>query len=697
MGESVIERRLRVALDAGTTATAFWRGVRDDAGALVDLEVVDCSGGFASWLARPLAELRGRRYSELIPTGLHDRLPAYLGSLRDSAAVTLVFDRVGPDGVAATAEVRCVPMGDDELFVALWDVTAREERLRRSEAARGDALAAREMLAAALNSSPDGFAVYRASDDAPGGRGGLRVEFLNETAAGPTGRSPEEWVGVAIEEWFPEVEASGLLAVLLEALADKSPRRVLVTMQSASGWAGRFETVVTPFGTDRLIVEWWAADAETPEGIEAPASAPAGTRLDALTGLDNRGEFRRRLSEWLGARGDGEPPGAVLVLDLDDFGRLNDLVGSHRADAVLAAFAQALRAMEPWLILPARIGADSCAAVIPGAAGPADADLARAHANRVLREVSDRLGMPPLTVSSGMRIIEPGRSVDDLLRDCDTALRHSVRSGGGQLTVFTPEVRADLLADYLVGEDIRAGLRSRDFRLAYQPVVSIDSGAHVGDEALARWCHPVHGVLMPSRFIPVAESTGTIVALGDWIMRRAIGDLAAADHDRTVGLNISGVQLLQSDVPAVIAGALERHQVEPGRVVVEITESAILPDSVRIREQLAELRQMGALVAIDDFGSGYSAIGYLDWMPVDIVKLDRSFLLGGLDRRRRNLVAATAQLIRSIGARSLAEGIETDEQWDVAREAGVDFGQGYMFGRPEVLPEGGSPDGPGGD
>ena len=126
---------------------------------------------------------------------------------------------------------------------------------------------------------------------------------------------------------------------------------------------------------------------------------------------------------------------------------------------------------------------------------------------------------------------------------------------------------------------------------------------------------------------------------------------------------------------------LERHRVEPGRLVIEITESAILPDSVRLRDQLAELRQMGVLVAIDDFGSGYSSIGYLDWIPVDIVKLDRAFLLGDLDRRRRNLVAATAQLVRSIGARSLAEGIETDEQWDVAREAGVDFGQGYMFGR----------------
>jgi EAL domain-containing protein (putative c-di-GMP-specific phosphodiesterase class I) len=151
-----------------------------------------------------------------------------------------------------------------------------------------------------------------------------------------------------------------------------------------------------------------------------------------------------------------------------------------------------------------------------------------------------------------------------------------------------------------------------------------------------------------------------------------------------VGVNVSGVQLLQSDVPAVVAQVLERHRLSADRLVVEITESAILPDSLRIRETMAELRQLGVQVAIDDFGSGYSSIGYLDWLPVDIVKLDQRFLAGDLDRRRRNLVAATAQLVRSIGARTLAEGIETDEQWDVVREAGIDFGQGYLFGRAVV-------------
>ena len=189
---------------------------------------------------------------------------------------------------------------------------------------------------------------------------------------------------------------------------------------------------------------------------------------------------------------------------------------------------------------------------------------------------------------------------------------------------------------------------------------------------------------MPGRFIPIAESTGTIVALGEWILDQVVAECAAQAHDRTVGVNVSGVQLLQSDVPALVARVLERHRLSADRLVVEITESAILPESLRIRESMAELRQLGVQIAIDDFGSGYSSIGYLDWLPVDIVKLDQRFLVGDLDRRRRNLVAATAQLVRSIGARTLAEGIETQEQWNVVREAGIDFGQGYLFGHAVV-------------
>ena len=678
MSESTAERRLRIALDAGTTASAFWRAIRDDTGRAVDLELTDFSAGFATWLGLEPEEMPGRRYTDLIPTGVHARLGLYLTCLRSGQPVTIRFDREARDGDRATAEVRATPVDEDELFVALWDVTANEDRIRAAEQARSEAIAARELLAGVLDSSPDGFALCRVHRDEAGRPVDLVVEFLNETAARPSGRSPDQWMGRALSDWFPEADATGLSSQLLQAAADRLPRRVVIDARSASGWAGEFEHVITPVGSDVVAMEWWAVDHETPEGIRAPHWQPSGSRTDALTGLLNRGEFRRQLSARLTSGSD--VTGAVVVLDLDDFGRLNDLVGAHRADAALMGVADGLRTLTPWLDLPARIGPDTFAFVVHEIDPDVVAESTMVHASRILRTVSDAIGIPPQSVSGGVRRLQRDHGIDDHLRDCDTALRHSVRTGGATVTVFRPEIRADLLVDYLAGDDIRVAVERGDFRVAYQPIVSMETGAHVGDEALVRWLHPEHGVLPPGRFNPIAEATGTITVLGDWVLEEVVRDAAAQDHDRAAGINVAGTQLLQSDLAAQVAAVLERHRLPASRLVVEITESAILPHSARLHEQLRELRQLGVLIAVDDFGSGYSSLGYLDWIPVDVVKLDMSFLQGTLDRRRRTLIAATAQLIRSLGARSLAEGIETDEQWDVVREAGVDYGQGFMLG-----------------
>lgn len=674
--------RLRLALDASVTAAGFWRTVRESDDRIVDFVLVESTVGFEHWLGRPREEIVGRRYSELIPTGLHDRLPLYIKAVRHGEPVTVRFDRIMPDGHEVTAEVKAVPFGRDELFSALWDVSESHRRLRDAERAQAEALASRELLAAALNSSPDAFAIYDVQRDDGGVIRGMTVSFVNEVAAAPTGRAPDTWVGADVREWFPESGAHGLYAYLTEAASDLVPRQVTVSAHAPSGWSGEFDHVITPFGVDRVLTTWRPAGGSVAAPVEMPRDVQV-SRYDALTGLLNRGEFRRKLADWLRSRRPGDPDGAVLVVDIDDFGRLNDLVGTQRADAVLATMAAHLRSLEPWLLFPARVGSDECACLLPGPADEVQLDLARAHASHILRQVAAEHGVPPIDVSGGLRAIEPGLTVDEILRDCDTALRHAVRAGGSRLTRYSEQVRHSLLVDYLQGEDIRHGLTAGEFELAYQPIVRIETGEHIGDEALARWRHPEYGTVTPASFISTAESTGVIVELGAWVIDRSVADLAEVGvvHRRQVGINVSGVQMLRSDLPGVIAAALERHHVSPERIVVEITESAILPDAERIRAQLAELRQMGVLVAIDDFGSGYSSIAYLDWIPVDVVKLDRQFLLGDLDRRRRSLISATAQLIRSIGARSLAEGIESAEQYDAAREAGVDFGQGYMFGR----------------
>lgn len=658
---------------------AFWRGVRDGAGVVVDLELLDASDAFTAWLDRDPHEAVGRRYSELIPTGLHRRLPVYLRALQDRMPARVAFRRDVPDGVPVDAEVLVIPFGNDELLSALWDVSEPRRQFDDLVFSRLEAVAERDLFVAALDVVPDAVAVCRVRLGDVGEPVTVLVEFVNEMACGTSGRQPETSVGTDALTWFRQIDQEAIGPQILEAALDHLPRRLRLGTSPTDGGPGESDVVVTPFGNDRLIVTWRPAAGEAGSGGVLPAPA----RTDPLTGLLTRSEFRRRLAQWMRA---AEPVAAiVLALDLDDFGRLNDIVGPRKADAALALIGVQVRQLEPSAVLGARIGADEVAMLIPGAADDGTLDLVRAQIARILTTVASRLALPPLSVSGGVRVLDADTTVDEVLRDCDTAVRHAQRSGGGNVTVFSDEVRHSLLLDYLWAEDIRGALDAGDFRLAFQPIVDVASGVRIGEEALLRWDHPSLGLLAPDRFIPAAEATGTILDLGGWAIDRGVARVGEHAGGGEVGINVSAVQLLRSDVPAVVARALERHRVDPGRVVIEVTESAILPESARIREQLVELRRMGVLVAVDDFGSGYSSIAYLDWIPADVVKLDRRFLLGDLGERRQALLTATVGLVHSVGATCLVEGVETAEQGrEMVRAAGADLAQGYLFGRPDL-------------
>ncbi len=671
---------LRRALDSLVLSAGVCRVVRADDGSAVDLEFVDSLIGPREWRGHPTADLRGRRYTQVFPSGVADRLPRFLAAIDAAEPCAMLVDVQRPDGRRVVAEAGVVPTGVDEVVVTLRDVSAERDQAAVADRARTEALATRDLLTAALDSAPEPYALFDVSR-----RGdvvtAMTVVLVNEAAAAPTGRTPDSWAGADIREWVPESGARGLYPHLCAAAEALVPVDVRVAGTASTGWVGEFDYRITPVGTDHLVTTWRPAG-DAPTGAVSMSQTPV-VRRDVLTGLSNRGEFRRRLGEYLRERRPGDPPAAVYVVDIDDFGRINDAAGTQRGDVALVSIAAQLRALGPWVALPARLGADEFAFVITDVA-IANVAATGEHGLRILRVAAAEAGLPPMTASAGVRILEPGLTVDEILRDCDVALRFSVRAGGGQLTVFRPDIRRRLLADHLRAEDIRRGLQAGEFRLAFQPIVRVETREHLADEALARWEHPEHGTVPPDRFIPVAEATGVIADLGSWIIDEAIRCVAAVPGRRGVHINVSGAQLLSTDVPATVAAAMERHWVSAARVTVELTESAIVPQSRRIRDQLVQLQAMGVQVAVDDFGSGYSSIAYLDWIPVDVVKLDQQFLAGTLDRRRRALIAATAQLIRSIGARSVAEGIESAEQFAAVREAGIDQAQGYLFGRPTL-------------
>jgi len=674
MTSSRVEARLRTALQAGSLATAFWRGVRGQDGALDDLELVEYSEGFRTWIGREDLE-PGQRYSQLIPTGIHDRLPLYLEVLEGGGSAQVVVERPGPDGRVMWAEVRVVGLGDDELFAIVWDVSGREHRLRAAEDQARAQHARRVSLEHALEALPVGVALLTGHRDASGAVERMTLDFVNRITAAWSGQAADSWAGMDVEAALPSLRHLGLWEPAVRAMDEGSAVEVSFSFGEEDAWEGAYRATIAPFERDRVVIIL------RPEG-DVPAIDGSRMRVDPVTGVLSKSAFVRLLSDRLAGRSDAAPAEALVLIDVDDFGRLNDVVGRAAADRVLVLLAEGLQAMTPPLDLVARTDADGFAFILPGPITEDRVEVHRAQMDGLMRSISQEAGGPPIWVSGGYRELEPGMTAELAMRDADTALRASVMDGGSRLTRFDQGLRHRMHVGYHAGEDIRAAIGRGEFALAFQPIVSVESGMPIGEEALLRWRHPDLGLVPPSDFIPVAEANGSIVELGAWVIGDAIADLRDRGGNAAVSINVSGVQLLDSDVPRLVAQELERTQVVPSRIIVEITESAIVPDSRRIRDQLAELQRMGVRVAVDDFGSGYSSIAYLDRIPVDLVKLDRYFLDGLLDRRRRTVVAATAQLIRSIGARSLAEGVETDEQWQAVVEAGIDYAQGYLLGRP---------------
>lgn len=669
---------MRRALEAGTNAAALWRAVDDEHGVPIDLRLVECSGEFLHWVGRPRDAAIGMLYTSMIPTGVHSRLGLYLEALEQQQVKRLVFEPVAMPGRVNAAEIRIVPCGPDLLYAQIWDVSEREHVSRGSEHARREAEAALARIEAALNASPHAFAVYRAERDESGMVRKIWMIFVNDEAARPMGRPAGSWRGVDLLTWFPEARETGLFDRLVEALDRHVTQTFTVEADPTRNWESAYQHHIVPFGPDLAVVTWRPITASS-----QPGSLPgmAGASRDHLTGALTRGAFASRIDSELA---EGRLHDAVVVvLDLDDFGQVNDLIGQRRSDVILAEFATDLQALDSRPALLARVGPDEFALLLTGVQLEQPIDAYFSHIEMVLAHLAKAAGVPRLQASAGWVRLAGVASIADALRDCDTALRTSVAAGGARITEFTPALREELLRRSHMSEDILRGIEHEQFALAYQPILRIESGVRWGDEALVRWHHPRHGLLQPAQFIPAAEASGVIIELGSLVIRSAIADLARTPQRAHATVNVASRQLLEADVPSVIAQYLETHGVQPSRFFVEITESALLPDSDRVRSKLAELRSMGVRVALDDFGSGYSSIAYLDRIPVDVVKLDGYFLDGELTRRRRTLIASTAAMVRSLGARSLVEHIETREQLDVVREAGVDLGQGYLFGRPE--------------
>jgi diguanylate cyclase (GGDEF)-like protein/PAS domain S-box-containing protein len=416
---------------------------------------------------------------------------------------------------------------------------------------------------------------------------------------------------------------------------------------------------------------------------------------DVLTRLPNRALFVDRLGEAIERRGGASGEVAVVFVDLDNFKVINDSLGHGAGDRLLTAVADRLAGVLREGDVVARFGGDEFTILLRDVTD-------EEHALQICERLAAALEPPVvldgeqrfLTASLGLTVTGPRESSpDELLRDADAAMYRAKAQGKARCALFDDNLRSEVVERLDLETGLRHALERDELRLVYQPEVDLATGRIVAVEALLRWAHPVHGIVSPAKFIPIAEQSGLIVPIGAWVTREACAAAArwrstAAGEDLTVAVNLSPRQLGSVDLLDVVSGALDEAGLDPSALCLEITETALMADMRSATETLQSLKSLGVRLAIDDFGIGYSSLMHLkNLLPVDLLKIDKSFVDGLMEHGAdRAIVAAVINLAAALGVDAIAEGVETSEQALALRSMSCGLAQGYHFARP-VAPE----------
>jgi diguanylate cyclase (GGDEF)-like protein len=423
--------------------------------------------------------------------------------------------------------------------------------------------------------------------------------------------------------------------------------------------------------------------------VETEQSLRAEMLRDSLTGLPNRTAFNEAVEAVL--EDPGFQPGGhgVLVVDMRRFSRVNECVGAIAGDELLITFARRLCSGLRAGDVLARTGGDEFGILMRLEKGLDDAVQA-AERIRVALAAPFRLSELEIRVDCafGCALLSGHEELaDEVLRNAQFALKRAKASG--EIQIYEPNQARAARRRFSIETDLRRAIEGDDLALAFQPLVDLTTGAVAGFEALARWDHPRRGAISPSEFIPVAEESGLIVPLGRWALDAALAQLAAWDEAAAgplpipVSVNLSAIQLARDDVPTLVEDALARHCLDGARLTLELTESAIIQDPARATRVLRALQALRVRVAMDDFGTGYTSLAYLQRLPIDVLKIDRSFVSDMLaDSDSVAIVRAILSLARALGMETTAEGIDRPELAEALQQLGCTHGQGFHFARP---------------
>ncbi|WIW44283.1 EAL domain-containing protein [Bradyrhizobium sp. 62B] len=540
--------------------------------------------------------------------------------------------------------------------------------------AKGELGAQQMVLDTALENMSQGLCMF----DADG-----KIILFNERYAAMLRRTDIALTGRRLVDILRDEQAKGQW----QGDADEFFARLV-----ADAREGRTTTdVVNRFGRSIRVVNqpmhgggWVATFEDITEWLEAQAKISHMARHDALTSLPNRVLFHEQLEQGLRRTRSGEQL-AVLCLDLDHFKDINDSLGHPIGDALLKEVGRRLTAVVDESDTVARLGGDEFAVV---QIGRSEETAARSLARRLVEVISAPYEIDDHQIVIGVSIgisLSPqdGSDPDELLKNADLALYRAKADGRGTYRFFETGMDARAQARRLLEMDLRAALQRGEFEPYYQPIRDVISGRVVAFEALLRWNHPHRGLIAPIDFIPLAEETGLIVQLGEFVLRSACIDAASWPDDVDLAVNLSPVQFKNPNLIASVTEALAASGLDARRLELEITESVLLQNSEATLTTLHELRGMGVRISLDDFGTGYSSLSYLRSFPFDKIKIDRSFVSELATREdSMAIIRAVTGLGRSLGIVTTAEGVENDAQLELLRREGCNQAQGYLFSKP---------------
>jgi diguanylate cyclase (GGDEF)-like protein len=588
---------------------------------------------------------------------------------------------------------------DQELAAGQTDRSGTDRRAVAEDARRaqpGPDLAqlheSQQLLNGILESSLGGVAVLRAVREA--GRFSsvkdFEIQLINRAAEDLLGRHESQLVGKTLRGTMPCLAKHTIYKDMTSAVGTGLPVQKHYRLDS-----GRWVQLAVVQLGDGLAVTF----ADSSEQHHAQARLRHVAYHDELTGLPNRKLLMEHLESAL-ARVQNNPGHrfAVLFLDFDRFKLVNDTLGHEVGDMLLNSISHRLNenirsrdaaAVAGQFQLPARLGGDEFVVMLDGIAGVADAT---AVARRLLEVFNQphQLGSHRVVSTASIGIVVSHSKydcVDELLRDADTAMYEAKNSGKARYVVFDRQMHEKLLQQTRLEADLREAVEKEDFTLVYEPIVDLASGRVAGFETLVRWEHAERGVVPPADFIPLAEELNLIAPIGEWVLKSACAQLAAwrkmGRRDVFLNVNLSRAQLYDGDLHAVLEELIQTHGLDPSMLNLEITETMVVNDVAEMGRKLTELKQLGIRLALDDFGTGHSSLNVLQELPLDTLKIDRTFIANAGDAVRRYgaIIATITELAKNLDMQVIAEGIERREQVALLKSLRCDFAQGWLFSR----------------